>query len=173
MGPQGPVKSGVGECLVTSARKRQDTCSVSHSPSSNCFFGDKVLCWLWADSGRREDRARPPGPSMAPTTGRRGRRRTQLLPGAELAPPCPAGPASPWPSSTASALRGEPARHSAQARGRAVHVCKCRKHVGEWGCAKTCGTRCRHRCKKDRKEGPPSGNQGIEVYEGESMRGTP
>lgn len=171
MGPQGPaqgpIRSGVGVYLVTSARKRQDSCSLSHSLSSHCSSGDKALRWLWADLGRREVGARPPGPSMAPTTGRRGRRGRRLLPGAELAPLCPAGPACPWPSSAASALWGDPAATQPGPWVGRVHVCEghrtwCRYRVSGV-CTETCGTRCRHRCKKDRKtEDTPSGNQGIE-----------
>lgn len=54
-----------------------------------------------------------------------GCQRDWILPGAELAPPCPAGPASPWPSSTASALWTRPSPFpSAQASGDVcVHVC--------------------------------------------------
>lgn len=69
------------------------------------------------------------GPSMTSVTGRRDCWREWLLPGAELAPPCPAGHAFPWPSSTASALRARPSpAHSARPSGDVrVPVCKCRR----------------------------------------------
>lgn len=87
---------------------------------------DSASAPVWADLERREVTAHAPqGPSVTLMTARLGEGR--LLPGAELAPQCPAGPAFPWPSSGASALWATPnPAHSAQtSRDRPVCVCAC------------------------------------------------
>lgn len=126
MGPQGPaqglVQSRAGEHLVTSARKRQRRPVPSLTAPAQTAFLEMGFCpgsgQIWGE-----------GPSMTPVPGRRDCWRERLLPGAELAPPCPAGHAFPWPSSTASALRARPSpAHSARPSGDVrVPVCKCRR----------------------------------------------
>lgn len=89
------------------------------------------VCTGWVQEAQKKGQERTPAPTAPPIWASMGRRgvvvctsRTptsssdtqqgcaeeRLLPGAEPAPPCPAAPASLWPSSTASALWVTPAR---------------------------------------------------------------
>lgn len=99
---------------------------ISHALSSQLLLWRQDSAWFRADPERREVTAHAPrGASVTPMTARLGEGR--LLPGAELAPRCPAGPAFPWPSSGASALWATPnPAHSAQTSGdRPACVCAC------------------------------------------------
>ena len=117
--PRVRYTAGVGKRLANQGeRSRGDPAHLSQPLAHICFSGGGTLPWVQEGLERREVRAHAPqGPREGP--------KEQLLPGAELAPRCPAGPASPWPSSAASALWATPSpAHSARASGdRRVHVC--------------------------------------------------
>lgn len=116
----GSPGSGTQQAWASAWRVREKeaegTPAISQPLAHICFSGGGTLPWLRAALERREVRAHAPqGPREGP--------QEQLLPGAALAPRCPAGPASPWPSSGASALWVTPSpAHSARASGQA---CAC------------------------------------------------
>ena len=115
--------------MLHQERKEADgTPPISHPLSSQSLLWRQDSALAPADLKRREVTAHAPpaGPQRA-QRGTKDGREGRLLPGVELAPPCPAGPASPWPSSGASALWATPnPAHSAPTSGdRPVQVCAC------------------------------------------------